>query len=476
VFGLAASVGARPDRSSPPPGLPRLPATGFFRLQNLDGVWWFIDPAGSPTLSIGVDDVAYEGDRIGGVGPSPYLDAVTTRYGTRERWAERALERLRAWGFNTLGAWSDHELWTHDAPHVVMLDIAANAGASWISARPADVFAPRFEAAAREIAAQVAAAHADDRSLIGYFSDNELWWGNDWRRGEPLLAAYLAFPPGSPGRERALDMLRARYGGSIARLNRAWRTHAANFAHVPAQANTAAYRADAAAFLELAADRYFAVCARAIRSADPHHLYLGARFMGLPPDPVIRAAAVADAVSLNLYDRDPRRAVRHVYALTGRPVLVTEFSFRALDSGLPNTVGAGPWVFNERTRGWAYISYVARLMSLPEAVGYHWFRWADEPRQGRSDGENSNYGLVTLRDAPYADFLDAVTATNHAAADIHRGVPSSLQTEFLWRHWDLQDIPDTLLGGPRWLATAFWTIQGWLARGTVAARAPAAGR
>ena len=60
------------------------------------------------------------------------------------------------------------------------------------------------------------------------------------------------------------------------------------------------------------------------------------------------------------------------------------------------------------------------LESLPEAVGYHWFEWSDEPKEGRFDGENSNYGFVKIEDDVYEHFARAVTAANEAAIEAHR--------------------------------------------------------
>jgi hypothetical protein len=446
-----------------------LGASGYFRLAHVHGTWWLVDPAGHPTVSAGVDDVSYEGDRIHGTGPAPYLDAVAARYHSRAAWNASALRRLSAWDFNTLGAWSDGGL-DGAMPYTVILDFAAHDGARW-SGTPADVFDSRFAATAAAIAAREAAPRGSDPMLLGYFSDNELWWGGDWRNPRSMLAAYLAFPAQSAGRRAAVAFLRGRYG-TTARLNRAWHTAAPDFARVPASAATAAYRADAAAFLQLVATRYFTVSAAAIHAADPHHLYLGARFMGVPPVPVLRAARAADVVSINLYVRDPRRAVARVYAATGRPVLVSEFAFRSLDSGLPNTVGAGPWVFSQRNRAEAYIEYVTRLERQPEVVGYHWFRWADEPAEGRGDGENSNYGLVTGGDRAYGEFVDGVAAANRAAPAVHAGAPVSVTVPEArpWYRRTLTELASVLLGGPRWLSTAVRALALFMSR----AKTPAA--
>lgn len=58
-------------------------------------------------------------------------------------------------------------------------------------------------------------------------------------------------------------------------------------------------------------------------------------------------------------------------------------------------------------------------MSMPFAVGYHWFEHADQPAEGRSDGENSNYGLVTIKDEPWKVLVDKMTGVNRDMERIH---------------------------------------------------------
>lgn len=393
---------------------------GFFHVENSDGIWWLINPQDQRTLSIGVDHISYRGDRLKGGGPSPYLVAVQKQYPSQMAWDLEALARLERWDFNTIGAWSDPQLWNYHVPYVMILNIAAHAGANWQKGRPVDVYSPQFPQVAREIADQAGIPRTNDRDLIGYFSDNELRWGADWRGRQSMLEMYLAMPQSAPGHLQAVRFLRVRYNDNLPALARAWGIHRPkDFDYLRQAGRTAAYRADAAAFLGQVAARYFQVCANAIHQADPNHLYLGARFSLPLPRPVAEAARIADVVSVNIYARDPRPQVRRLYRLTGKPILVTEFAFRAQDSGLPNTQGAGPKVPNQAARGAAYRQFVTALESLPEAIGYHWFEWADEPAAGRFDGENSNYGLVNIHDQPYRIFLQAVRQTNAAAITIH---------------------------------------------------------
>jgi hypothetical protein len=393
---------------------------GFFHAENRNGVWWIIDPRGEATLSLGVDNINYESDRVRGTGVCPYCQTLDKIYPDRNAWGLEALARIRQWGFNTVGAWSDPILWTHGVPYTVILDVAARAGADWQQRRPADYFDARFEKAAAELAGKICQPRRFDRMLLGYFSDNELRWGPDWGGKETMLELYLKLPAGATGRLKAGEFLRERYGNDIGKLNHAWGVSAASFEELPAPGSTEAYKSDAAQFLEMAANRYFEVCERAVHAADPNHLYLGARFAGMPPEAALRGARHADVVSINVYSFDPRPTVETVFKTTGRPVMIGEFAFRAQNSGLPNTQGAGPKVPDQAARAKAYSDYVTWLESLPEAVGYHWFEWVDEPQEGRFDGENSNYGLVDIQDRPYQEFVETVKKVNAEALEIHQ--------------------------------------------------------
>lgn len=392
---------------------------GFFHVENSNGIWWLVNPQDQRVLSIGVDHISYYGDRLKGGGPAPYLTAVQKIYPNPMAWDFEALARLERWGFNTIGVWSDPALWNYHVPYVMILNIATHAGANWQKGQPVDVYSPEFPQVAQQLANQAGIPRTGDHALIGYFSDNELRWGADWRGKQSMLEMYLAMPPSSPGHLHAVRFLRDRYNDSLRALARAWGIHRPKSFDQLRSGRTAAYRADAGIFLGLVAARYFQVCANAIHQADPNHLYLGARFSLPLPRPVAEAARIADVVSVNIYARDPRPVVERLYRLTGKPILVTEFAFRAENSGLPNTRGAGPKVPNQAARGAAYRQFVTDLESLPEAIGYHWFEWADEPAAGRFDGENSNYGLVNSHDQPYHVFIQAVRQANAAAAAIH---------------------------------------------------------
>lgn len=101
--------------------------------------------------------------------------------------------------------------------------------------------------------------------------------------------------------------------------------------------------------------------------------------------------------------------------LTAKPMMITEFSYRAADSGLPNSF---PPVYEvlatQAERADRYESYMDRVLARPYLVGAHWFEYVDEPAEGRFDGENDNFGIVDIRDDEYAELAERMRAVNTA--------------------------------------------------------------
>ena len=64
--------------------------------------------------------------------------------------------------------------------------------------------------------------------------------------------------------------------------------------------------------------------------------------------------------------------------------------------------------------------YVTELMELPYAVGFHWFEYADQPKEGRGDGENCNYGLVNVEDKPWEILTQKMSEVNRKIEAIHK--------------------------------------------------------
>jgi agarase len=429
-------------------------ASGFFEVRQIDGRWWFVDPDGNRFLSKGVTTVLLEQDFIQGTKTFPYADAMRKQYGTVPAWRQATAAQLAGWNVNTLGCWSDPEVAHASGSHLAWTGFVGFAGAAearvangaaWKKNGFPDPFDPEFAAACRATARERCAPSKNDRQLLGWFADNELRWGPDWRGGDELLALFLNLPAGAPGRRAAFDFLRARHP-DVAGFDRLWETPFASWDEAEragaiatpgyalrkkgaqnlqvdrtaADPRSAAFLDDANAFSELAADRYFSVVGDALREADPNHLFLGCRFAIVPPPPVLAAAARrVDVISANCYDPRGPGWFLDAYAAVPKPVLIGEFAYRARDSGLPNAHGAGPLVDTQAERAERFDFYVRIALAKPNLVGYHWFEHADEPKEGRFDGEDSNYGVVSIEGVPYAALTQTMTDLNARAEALH---------------------------------------------------------
>src|SRR5579863_2235450 len=277
--------------------------TGFFHTQQIDGRWWLITPDGNAFFSKGVDNVTYRPEAAS----SPKAPADTGA------WAEAAAHQLRGWNFNTAGAWSVPQLYGKGIVYAPVIDMAASVQRDlWLKGGVVDYFSPQFRDAADRVAARACAPHADDPWLLGYFTDNELRWGKDWRSQDSLLESYLKMPEASPGLRKAMEFLKAR-----------------------ARAAGSLTDDDKGEFAGLLAAEYARVTSEAIRRADPNHLVLGCRFAGYPGDSAIRAVGeYFDVISFHSYNAAaPVDRLQQIYRLAGKPTMITEFSFKAMDSG-----------------------------------------------------------------------------------------------------------------------------------------------
>jgi agarase len=432
----------------------------FFTAKQIDNRWWLIDPAGKPFISKGVTTVGWAQDNIQNTNVSPYRETNEKKYGGLEGWRKAAAPRLLGWGFNTLGAWSDEELSKIESngkrlAYAPNIDIGAAfvgqkmKGDAWLKGIFPDVFDPDFEKIAHVVAKKKCTDRKTDALLICWFTDNELRWGPDWRGNEELLTMFLNLREKSPGRIAAIEMLKERHK-DVAAFNKVWKSNLASWDELAIAKSVtppfnrdkiylqneetervanekdpdrATFTADCDAFTGKLAERYFRITTEAVKAADPNHMNFGCRFAYLPPKPVVEAAAkYLDGISFNCYTGDPRNTIKK-YSAFKKPLIIGEFSFRGEDVGLPNTKGAGPKVKTQADRAKAFEDYVTWGLSEPNLVGYHWFEHADEPKEGRFDGENSNYGVVNIKDEVYELLTGSMTKINAKAEALHAGKP-----------------------------------------------------
>ena len=405
--------------------------TGFFHTEKISEKFWLVDPEGNLFISKGVNHVNYLSDYSPTLNLNPYNRIVSTKYGSADAWAEETVDRLRSWGFNTIGAWSSEETFTKEMPYTIILNIALRAGADWESGEITDYFSEDFAKAADEAAAEFCSPRRDDRYLIGYFTDNELRWTADWRSQREIFDDYMLLPSDAEGKKALVEYLKETYA-NISSLNQAWGTTFSSFEEllsVSEAPRNQAVDSDKLGFIQVASQRYFQTCHDAIKKYDPNHLILGVRYAFKPPDEALKGCiGYVDVLSMNCYANPDTREFTDAlinfgktHNVTGLPIMVTEFSFKAKDSGLPNTRGAGVPVDTQSERADFYEEYVKTFLAQPFIVGYHWFQYADQPAEGRFDGENSNFGLVTINDEPWSILVARATAANLQAEQIHSG-------------------------------------------------------
>ena len=96
----------------------------------------------------------------------------------------------------------------------------------------------------------------------------------------------------------------------------------------------------------------------------------------------------------------PRFYLDTLHALSGKPVIVSEFYMAAQQnrSGNKNDSSTFPAVTTQKERAAGFRNTVDALARIPYVVGADWFQYYDEPTHGRIDGEDYDFGLVDIHD------------------------------------------------------------------------------
>jgi hypothetical protein len=369
------------------------PATGYFSVAQADGRWWFVTPTGQPFYADGVDTVSANGDVDQVTGQCPYCETIAADYPSTAAWGTATIARLRSWGFNSLGDYSDDATLGTQMPFTVQLSMAS--GDDW--------FAPSFVTNADAVAAAQVPQYADNPNLIGYFTDTELNWGPpDTTNNETLLQEYLDLPAGSPGLAVAQQ-----------------------------------YVGNPNGFVFALAQHYFSVTTAAIRMYDTNHLILGVKAEGQEIQPQLLEAAqgYVNVFSIEDYTLQPGFAqivdrvwpqylpiepnLANMEQYFNGPMMIGEYSFIAPGVD-PNT---DPGIYyvsaNQQARANDYANFVAPLYEdAPWVIGDSWFEYVDEPANGRiPDGENNDFGLVNVEDQPYPDLVSAASLMHSILPD-----------------------------------------------------------
>lgn len=399
--------------------------TAFIRTVQKDGRWWLTDAQGreflcktSNCVDMGSDPAKYDAANPG--------YCALHHYKTADAWSLATANRLKGWGFNAVGGYSEHARLAKagNLPYTVALVLGGMVGVPWVDVRSAE------SRAAMKQSVEAIKALRDDPLVIGYFTDNEQGWWD-----ETVFQHFLSQPWTDTAKQSLWKMADRAYHGDVRAFSRDITVQPVprSFRDLKGKLTDIAWARGrrpllVEEFVEWMADEYYAAAAAAVREADPNHLVLGDRYASYYSQPVARAAGRhADVVTTNFNTYAPSGWVSpsyfdSLYQLAQKPLMITEYYFSAMENRSGDRNRSGPFMVvqtqAQRTAGAREMT--ERLARLPYVVGYHWFQYTDEPPQGRADGEDFNFGLVDTRDEPYEGLVGAFTEINGRADALHR--------------------------------------------------------
>ncbi|WP_375103576.1 beta-galactosidase [Paenibacillus sp. RS8] len=426
----------------------RFEATGYFRTEFDDSRWWFVDPDGYALFSTGMDCVGPACPmRIKGmehlVPPLPdqegsYKEAwsqegrefsfeianLITAFGERWRsdWEALTDYRLRQWGFNTIGNWSnDRFISGSELPYVYPLEDFPTTEQTIFRDFP-DVFSQEYERNAERFAKQLLPLR-DDQRMVGYFMRNEPHWAfvDDLDLTELMLNSPVCYA----SKREFIKWLGEKYG-TVEQWNIAWESTYEDFESLYDVSNimkittNSVREADYSQFNRVMIRRYVEVPARLCKQVDPNHLNLGMRYAWVGSDDVLEGCEWFDVFSLNCYQFSPdKEQIAHISSRLNKPVMIGEYHFGAADGGmLAYGIRA---VATQEERGGAYRYFVEQAATIPQLIGVHYFQWNDQPVLGRYDGENYQIGVVDVCNQPYIPFVQAAKRAHEQMYQVRMG-------------------------------------------------------
>lgn len=216
--------------------------TGFFHVEQINGIWWTIDPCGNVFLQKGLDTInLYDNGTYDSNFHSQFVDNELAKFKTEKRWTHAIIEQMtKDWKFNTSGSWGS-PVWVNDPefpkiPYAQM--VSFNYGGFGVEGAMPDFFSTGFEHSFWLDVLNSVGPRKDDPYLIGYFIQNEGCFGPNYGFGYTfMLEVYLSFQ-GGPGRDVMLGILESFYG-TIGALNLAWNTSFSAFSDITINPNAA---------------------------------------------------------------------------------------------------------------------------------------------------------------------------------------------------------------------------------------------
>ena len=404
---------------------------GFFKTRKTsDGRWHLVDPDGYEFYSLGVDCInPGDSPRIDQYPslcefpPEPWKTLCGNEHSFRyteanlrrvfgEEWMdafrEIAENILLEGGWNTVANWSNPVFRTGEKriPYVWQPNIFPTTAHKIFRDFP-DVLSEEYkEDAARR--AKALREAKDDPWQIGYFLRNE----PEFAFVPNLLIAdeTIRDPADTASKRGILQKLRDKYG-DIAALNAVWGSEFASFEEIGDQragieTRFPGAKGDLKELSVFLVEAYVGIPSKACREVDPNHLNLGMRWAVANSPEQVAGWQNFDVFSLNNYSFDPTSLMDFAVGCgVDLPLMIGEFHFGALDRGLPATGLKATASQTDRAK--ALRGYIEKAAAHKNAVGVHWFQFADQNVIGRYDGENYQIGLVDVALQPYTEMMAA---------------------------------------------------------------------
>lgn len=407
---------------------PQLKATGFFRVEERHGKWWFVTPNGQLFWSLGVTgvrpreksaDVTLIKEReeifewlpgkdgefadvwVDDKALSFYHVNLLRKYKKLEGWRSTTLQRLKSWGLNSIGNWSEDSL-VHQSDVPFTYSFRTRFEGLSHAHGLSDVFDPEWERKTDSVLSS-ATIFKDNPYLIGYFVDNEAGWG---------ASDFPDFFPDDCATRFAFEAMLKNIHHTPQSVSKRWELEDFNSwdeirnARFSGVSKNQALQNDIKAFETLFAEKYFHTIKTSLQKYDPNHLYMSCRFTRrLKPLHILEVAGrYSDVITVNVYAYAPIQEEMYAwYKATGKPILIGEHHV-ALLSERQHPPHWRAFTAEERER--YYYNYVKTWAAFPYALGSHWYQFVDQAITGRStDGENQVVGMVDITDQPYEHLI-----------------------------------------------------------------------
>jgi hypothetical protein len=429
-----------------------LKKSGFFHLEKKGPRWILVDPEGNAFFHLGIcgfgpcDDYTYtagrervyewllarEGEFGSAYHPDPYWNSLALSFHLVNiirktgkpydpaAYTARMIERVRKWGFNSIGAFVGGDAGVRrqvNFPFVAHLPLSTWEGFPDVPGAHGifDPFSDELRRHCDKLFAERLPPAAADPLVIGYFLANEPLW-------EEIPGAVAALDSSHSCKRRLATMLEEKYK-TIEAFNRAWETSLGSFTEVAARglpAKTQSARQDMQQFTGIFLEAYLRLVTETFHKYDTNHLLIGNRFQPgtINNETVCRLSGhYMDLVSFNYYAYgfDSELLGRIRGWMGDRPMFFSEFYFSSTpDSGL---TGGGKDLSSQQARGLAYRHYVEHAAALGYVVGIEWFTLVDQATTGRFfekyNGEAANTGLISVGDRPWKTMLEEMLKTNY---------------------------------------------------------------